>query len=159
MQDTDPTQATVEAYDVPLERMFTYRLARLHALLNAQAIRILKVRAGVSLAEWRVLAALATRGEVPAAEIIRLTDVDKSQLSRNIKKMVERGLITSHLDASNQRTLAKTDRGRALFQELSPLMRQRQDFLMKCLTGDEQDALFKAFDRLEERARRLEEQI
>jgi DNA-binding MarR family transcriptional regulator len=150
---------TVDAYDIPLERMLTYRLARLHALLNAQAIRILKERAGISLAEWRVLAALATRGKEHAAEIIRLTDVDKSQLSRNIKKMIERGLITSGTDGDSLRTFTKTERGRALYLDLGPVMRQRQEFLLNCLIPEQENTLFEAFDRLEEGARLLEDQI
>jgi DNA-binding MarR family transcriptional regulator len=68
-------------------------------------------------------------------------------------------LITSDTDGDSLRTFTKTERGRALYLELGPLMRQRQEFLLNCLTPEQEKTLFEAFDRLEEGARLLEDQI
>ena len=52
----------INAYDVPLRRMLTYRLARLNAQLNAQAARILRESSGLSQTQWRVLVMIDSLG-------------------------------------------------------------------------------------------------
>jgi DNA-binding MarR family transcriptional regulator len=149
----------MDAYDIPLTEMVTYRWSRLNAQLNAQAARILKETAGLSLAQWRVLVVLDTHGQVPPSEIVRSTAVDKGQLSRTLKGMIADGIIASEASESDSRSylLSMTAQGRALFETARPAMRARQRCLLDSLTDAERDVLFGALDKIAGAARTLEE--
>jgi DNA-binding MarR family transcriptional regulator len=144
---------------MPLPQMVTYRLSRLNAQLNSQAVRILKETAGISLTQWRVLVVLDAYGKVPSAEIVRATAVDKGQLSRTLKAMVADGLISSETRESDQRShmLAMTDRGRAVYERARPAMRDRQARLSAGLSGEERENLFRALDKIAAASAALEE--
>jgi DNA-binding MarR family transcriptional regulator len=148
----------MDEYDIPLTEMVTYRLSRLNAQLNAQAARILKETAGLSLAQWRVLVVLDTNGKVPPSEIVRSTAVDKGQLSRTLKGMTSEGLIASEASESDSRShlLSMTAKGRELFETARPAMRERQLCLLESLGGEERDVLFTALDKIGAAARELE---
>ena len=137
--------------DIDLQKMVTFRLSRLHARLTAQATKILKESAGISLMQWRVFVMLESHGTITPAEIVRHTDLDKSQLSRAVKSMVERGLITSETSESDQRahSLAFTELGLEVFERARPHMRARQSRLLNALSKTEKDALFRAFQKLD----------
>lgn len=136
---------------IDLQHMVTFRLSRLHARLTAQATKILKESAGISLMQWRIFVMLESRGTITPAEIVRQTDLDKSQLSRAVKSMVERGLITSETSESDLRahSLAFTEKGLEIFERARPYMRERQSRLLNALSKPEQDALFAAFQKLD----------
>lgn len=136
---------------VRLQNMVTFRISRLHARLNAQATNILKEAADISLMQWRVFVMLDSHGRITPAEIVRQTDLDKSQLSRAVKSMVERGLITSEASESDQRAhnLNFTEKGLEVFHLARPHMRRRQTRLLNALDQKEQEALFGALQKLD----------
>ncbi|WP_353340093.1 MarR family winged helix-turn-helix transcriptional regulator [Pelagimonas sp. KU-00592-HH] len=144
-----------------LQHMVTFRLSRLHARLTAQATKILKESAGISLMQWRVFVMIESRGTITPAEIVRQTDLDKSQLSRAVKSMVERGLITSETRESDQRahSLAFTSKGLEVFEQARPYMRDRQARLLNALSAQEREALFAAFQKLDAVADDLEAEL
>lgn len=136
---------------VDLQQMVTFRISRLHARLTAQASKILKETAGISLMQWRVFVMLESHGKITPAEIVRRTDLDKGQLSRAIKSMVELGLITSEASESDLRAhkLDFTQKGLEVFMRARPHMRHRQSLLLGALDQKEQDALFDALHKLD----------
>lgn len=137
--------------NVPLQQMITFRLSRLHAKLNAQAARILKQSAGISLSQWRIFVMVETHGKLSPAEIIRQTAFDKGQVSRTIKGMISEGLLTVETSESDQRVhlVDFTDKGLEVFELARPHMRKRQGVLMDSLTVAERRAIYKALDKLE----------
>jgi len=139
------------ALTMPLNRMVTFRVSRLHAKIIAQGTRILMETAGLSLMQWRVLVTLETSGRVTPAEIVRRTGLDKSQLSRTIKGMVADGLLTSEPSETDQRAhvIDVTEKGADLFKRARPHMRRRQQLLLDALSDSELKMLFAAFDKLE----------
>ncbi|MEZ5789914.1 MAG: MarR family winged helix-turn-helix transcriptional regulator [Nitratireductor sp.] len=139
-------------YDgVPLQQFLTYRLARLHAKLNAQASRILSDHAGITLGQWRVIALTGGKGEITLTEIHRATQMDKGQLSRTIKGMFDDELITSRTSEHDQRQqiLLLSQKGTDIYRHMLPIMRERQKMLMSCLAAEERRIIFSAIDKLE----------
>lgn len=137
--------------DMPLEQMVTFRVSRLHAKMSAQASNILKNSAGISLMQWRVFVMLETHGKLTPAAIVRRTELDKGQLSRAIKGMVNAGLITSAPSESDQRAhvIDFTEKGLEVFHLARPHMRQRQARLLNSMTAAEREALFGAMEKLD----------
>ena len=146
---------------MPLQEMVTFRISRLHARLSAQAAEILKKNGGISLMQWRILVMLETHGAITPAEIVRQTELDKGQLSRTIKGMVEQGLITSTPSESDQRShvLGFTEKGLQVFRTARPHMRHRQMHLLSSLTDEERAATFAALEKLEAAADSLEAEL
>jgi DNA-binding MarR family transcriptional regulator len=149
----------INAYDVPLRRMLTYRLARLNAQLNAQAARILRESSGLSQTQWRVLVMIDSLGPLSPNHIVRHLLMDKGQLSRTIKSMEALGLIRVEESESDHRShrLSLKQKGRDLFKRALPAMRARQQHLTGCLERSELDTLLVAVEKLEQGAKRLEQ--
>lgn len=137
--------------DSGLNQLITYRVSRLHAQLNAHSTRLLQAHSDLSLTEWRVLVMLDTWHDVSAAEIARRSRLDKGQLSRCIKGMIDRGLVTSANSLTDNRTqiLKLTETGRSLHQKLRPHMRARQHVLNDAIGADALPGFLAAIDRLE----------
>ena len=151
------TYPSVEA----LPKLMTFRLSRLQARANAHAARLLKKNSGISLSEWRIFVIIETNGRITPTEIVRLTNFDKSLISRTIKGLQERGLIcadTSDCDARSFE-IDFTPAGLALFEKSKPVMRQRQQMFKDALTEEELEVLFRAFDKLDDALDEMEKKL
>ena len=145
-------ETEIDFYDgVPLQQFITYRLARLHAKLNAQASRILAAHAGITLTQWRLIALIGGKDEITLTEINRATQMDKGQLSRTIKGLLGNGMIASRSSLNDQRQqlLTLTEAGRGIYHETLPKMQARQRLLMDSLRPEEKTLIFSAIDKLE----------
>lgn len=78
---------------------------------------------GLSLAMWRVLAALSNNGEQRQIDLVDMTSIDASTMSRLVTRMVRQGLVTrTRSKTSSREVLVKlAPKGRALVQSLIPV--------------------------------------
>jgi DNA-binding MarR family transcriptional regulator len=79
----------------------------------------------LSIAMWRVLAALSANGEQRQVDIADLTSIDVSTLSRLVTRLVRRGLVTrTRSKASSREVVVElAPKGRALVESLIPVAR------------------------------------
>jgi DNA-binding MarR family transcriptional regulator len=135
-------------------QFMTYRLARVQAKLNAQATRILRDHAGLTLTQWRLLALLGGAGQATAAQLSRHAAMDKGLISRNIRALTEEGLVQVNSDPADHRAqvLTLSPRGVSLFEHTLPRMRARQDALRAYLDANEEAVLNRALEKLERAA-------
>jgi DNA-binding MarR family transcriptional regulator len=79
-------------------------------------------RAGVSLQDWRVLAALRERGGLRLTELAARTSIEISTLSRLVAGMEAAGLVSRERDSEDARAIAihLTAAGDALAARLTP---------------------------------------
>lgn len=87
---------------------------------------------GLSLPEGRVVYELAMGGSRTAADLSRTLDIDKAQLSRVIRRLADRKLLTSEADPAHarKRILSLTPAGRAAFNQLDQGTRLRMESLL-----------------------------
>jgi DNA-binding MarR family transcriptional regulator len=78
---------------------------------------------GVTIAQFNVLVALGLGLDLKASDLARALDLEKSTLSRNLKRLTERRLVSSVGDA---RLLELTAAGRRLIVRALPAWRQAQ---------------------------------
>jgi DNA-binding MarR family transcriptional regulator len=80
---------------------------------------------GVSIAMWRVLAALASAGEQRQIDLADLTSIDSSTLSRLVTRLIRIGLVTRTRSAtSNREVVVKLSaKGNAVVSHLIPIAR------------------------------------
>ncbi|MGP6086870.1 MarR family winged helix-turn-helix transcriptional regulator [Antarctobacter jejuensis] len=137
-----------------LGQFLTYRMSRLQAKLNAQASRILRDHAGITITQWRIIAVLGDGGSCTAAQLSRMTAMDKGLISRNVKTLNSEGFITISRDSSDNRALHLnlTDKGHKVFDHTFPRMSARQTALRSYLDEIDPELLLLAFDKLERAA-------
>ena len=129
----------------------TYRIARLHFALNAQAVAILRRGCDLSLSQWRVLAVVGSDGPGTIRDCVRQTGMDPSVFSRAVASLESRGLIVTSRSGSDRRVLQVrlSDAGRSMYERMLPRMRQRQQKLLDELGPEEGENLARALNKLE----------
>lgn len=92
---------------------------------------------GLSLPEGRVVYELATGGQQTAADLTRALDIDKAQLSRVIRRLKDRELVTSEADPAHakRRILSLTPAGRVAFTEIDQGTRFRMASVLRPLAA------------------------
>lgn len=151
MQHDHETYAKAE---LDLHQFLTFRLSQVHARLNAQASALLGERAGVTLAQWRLIALIGSRPGTKARDIEREASLNKGQISRNLAALIRDGYVASSLDEGDRRAqrLRLTAFGRSTFEDVLPLMRERQRRLREAIGRDALPSFEAALDRLERAA-------
>jgi DNA-binding MarR family transcriptional regulator/ribosomal protein S18 acetylase RimI-like enzyme len=92
---------------------------------------------GLSLPEGRVMYELATGGKQTAADLARTLGIDKAQLSRVIRTLMDRNLLLSKVDSAHakKKILSLTPAGRVAFTGLDQGTRFRMESVLGPLTG------------------------
>src|ERR1700760_1457755 len=80
---------------------------------------------GLSIAMWRVMAALASTGGQRQIDLADLTSIDSSTLSRLVSRLVHLGIVTRTRSAtSNREVVVKLSaKGASLVADLIPIAR------------------------------------
>lgn len=145
-QETTQTDAQDD-----LRTFLTYRLARLQNRLNAQAIALLRAHSNLSLTEWRIISMLNLMGATTATVISKEADMDKGQISRALKPLVDRGLLREESNPKDHRQtiLHLTAEGENSFAQTVQMMKGRQKQLTDGFSEEEQHQLFDFLNRLQ----------
>ena len=86
------------------------------------------VKRNLSLAMWRVLAALSNNGEQRQIDLVSMTSIDASTMSRLVTRLVRDGLVTrSRSKTSNREVLIElSPKGRASVEGLIPIAKDME---------------------------------
>jgi MarR family transcriptional regulator, organic hydroperoxide resistance regulator len=81
---------------------------------------------GLSIAMWRVLAALSNNGEQRQVDLVTMTSIDASTMSRLVSRLVRVGLVTRSRSATSNRevVVGLSPKGRALVVRLIPIAKR-----------------------------------
>ena len=84
---------------------------------------------GLSIAMWRVLAALSNNGAQRQIDLSDLTSIEVSTLSRLVTRLVRMGLASRTRNAANSREVAVelTAKGRAVVAQIIPIARELEE--------------------------------
>jgi len=83
---------------------------------------------GITASQYTLLAQLAARDDITAVEIGHELDIEKSTLSRNLKRLLVLGHIIMDPPAGRRgRGLHLTTKGQAIIQDAYPIWRAAQD--------------------------------
>lgn len=136
---------------LPLHQFLTYRLSRVQAKLNAQATRMLRETSGITLTQWRVIALVGAAGQTRLSDLAKEAALDKGLLSRNLKTLIEAGVVTARMDDKDHRSqiLNLSPKGQEIFEHTLPVTRARQKKLREALTENELHVFRRVLDKLE----------
>jgi DNA-binding MarR family transcriptional regulator len=129
-----------------------FRLNRLAAEVSAALSSEYRERYRLDIPEWRVLATLGFRNEACSAQYIsHCTRTHKSTISRAVTTLMERRLIERVENADDRREfdLRLTRKGQALYEELIPRLKRKEQEILSCLTAEERKEFSLALGKIE----------
>lgn len=141
----------------PLEALLLYRLSRLVVVAGRMVTRLCEGRFGITRREWRLLVTLASLGELGSSQLAEHAQLDRARTSKAVGSLVAKALVSRVARAGDRRhvVLSLTERGRALYAELFPLVSAINAELASALTLDEAARFDRALVRLQAQADRM----
>ncbi|WP_462173164.1 MarR family winged helix-turn-helix transcriptional regulator [Pseudoalteromonas xiamenensis] len=133
-----------------LNEFLPYRLVKLAAKVSDEFAKVYAKEAGLSVAQWRVLAHLAEHPQSTAKQLCDLATMDKSTVSRAVKQLAEQGMLISEMSEKDKRaTLLKlTAQGESLYARLVPLAIEWEKSLLEKLSTKDKHVLFRIIEEL-----------
>jgi DNA-binding MarR family transcriptional regulator len=137
--------------------LISFRIHAVANLLSRGAALTYRREFGVSLMEWRTLALLGAHQPLSLNELARHAGLDKSQMSRVVAGLTERGLVLRGMDSRDGRgvRLTLTRAGLAMYEGLIASANRRNDAFAAVLNPSERTALDDMLARLADKAREL----
>ena len=141
--------------DRPVGSFAAYRVERVHARLTAQGGALLSKHAGLTLRQWWIIVDIVETEAKTATELSEMTDVDKGLLSRNLKVLIQEGLVSMTKDATDQRRqlIKLTERGYEVYRDTLPIMNKRNESLTADVAKEEYETFLRVLDKIEASAR------
>jgi DNA-binding MarR family transcriptional regulator len=136
-----------------LFRFVPFRLNRLAAEVSAALASEYQDRYGLDIPEWRVLATLGFRqGACSAQTIVHCTRTHKSTISRAVTALMRRQLVERVENADDRRefSLRMTGKGQALYEDLIPRLKRKEQKILSCLSAQERKAFAAALGKIEQ---------
>jgi len=114
---------------------------RLSRMLKSDVTRTVSKEPGVGLVSWRVFMGLSMAPEATQKELVTFSRIEQGQLSRVLKDMETRGLITSRPSDQDKRArvFALTQAGRKKHHDMLPRMISLADTIDAALSPEEQE--------------------
>jgi DNA-binding MarR family transcriptional regulator len=155
-QSPAPTPTPRESAAETIKDLLSYRIHRLANALSRGAALRYRREFGVSLMEWRILALLGGFAPLTLKDLAKESGLDKSQASRAVAALVERGLVLREMGREDAREVALrlSAEGRRVCDGLMRAARERDAAFAACLTEQERAVLDAAILRLQAEARR-----
>jgi DNA-binding MarR family transcriptional regulator len=135
-----------------LFRFVPFRLNRLAAEVSAALSSEYQQRYGLDIPEWRVLATLGFRDDACSAQYIaHCTRTHKSTISRAVTALMTRRLVerVENEDDRREFALRMTRKGKALYEELIPRLKRREQEIMSCLSAQERKDFARMLGKIE----------
>jgi DNA-binding MarR family transcriptional regulator len=132
------------------ESNLSYRLSILNALLGKATAEIYNAEQ-LTTHQWKVMSVICNFAPIPASEVMRWVTLDKSAISRAVRKLHTQGLIERKLSDSDARIshIMPTRKGRDMNKRLVEKIATLQTGLLSSITDTRVRAMFEAFDQLE----------
>ncbi|HAV09852.1 MAG TPA: hypothetical protein DEF12_15155 [Rhodobacteraceae bacterium] len=133
-----------------IEDALTFKIARFAAINAADGAVIFSKALGLTLNEWRVLGLVGAHQPVTLAQIAARLLMDKGQLSRLLRGLLARGLLTSEtrLADARQSDLCLSAEGVMLHQRGLAIVQDRNDEVVAPFNPIELDQFMALLDRL-----------
>ncbi len=113
----------------------------------------------LTMTEWRIMLQLAEHEALSASDIVAYSAMEKSKVSRAIRNLEERGLVTREAATDDLRVkrLKMTETGRKRYEALVPRILDWEKELIEGLeVGEYRDLLF-LLDKLNKRLKQFQE--
>lgn len=134
---------------VELAQFSPYLFHLITSCLNQRLLERLRPH-GVTVQRWRVLMVVANMGPQSISELVRLTLIPQSALSRVVDQMERDGLVARWASKTDNRSVRVqlTDHGRSMYQELVPTAKEHAEALVENFDSEELATLHSYLGRI-----------
>jgi len=143
--------------EVTISNLISYQISRISTSLSRSAALRYRRQFDLSLGEWRVIALIGEGGPLTHNRLARRSALDKAQMSRVVRGLVERDLIVRTSGSGRTLSLSLSALGADLYRRVVHEANERDQRLRRHL-GRDQDALVRSFETLATLARVIEEE-
>ena len=111
---------------IELETFWPYHVIVLADQISRHTHHAAKTKAGLNLSQWRVLAAVVDKPGRTAAEVAKITPMDKTIVSRAVSSLIELGVIQKASRAEDKRrhALTATASGLEIYEKIATYLNQ-----------------------------------
>lgn len=136
-----------------IKELFVHRLSILANVIGRVAALENHRRFGRSMLDWRLIGLLGLAAPKSLNQLAREANLEKSQASRAVAKLIDSGLIERGSDASDGRgvQLVLSAKGRQLYNRMLPASIERGEAILGALSVKEREALQRMLDKLTRR--------
>jgi DNA-binding MarR family transcriptional regulator len=140
-----------------LEKFLPYRLSVLAQLVSDSLHDLYAGPFGLTVTQWRVMAALGRFAPLTASEVGTRIVMDKVAVSRAVAGLMNQGLVERATDKADRRraSLRLSTKGRAMHAKIVPIALDYEARLYMALSAEERKAFDTLSDRLFARAEAL----
>jgi len=133
--------------------LLSFRLSRVTATNNAIAHRLIRDRFALNHADWRLLSVIVAMAPVSLNVAIGPISMNRTQASKILAALVQRGLVRSMTDPDDRRRarLCPTEAGKALHDRVLEFALQRNNVMLGLMTPEEGAMLSAIIDKLQPR--------
>jgi DNA-binding MarR family transcriptional regulator len=127
---------------VELQEFPPYLFHLITSCLNQRLLERLRPH-GVTVQRWRVLMVVANLGPRSIRELVELTLIPQSALSRVVDQMERDGLVARWASQTDSRSVRVqlTEHGRTMYQQLEPTAREHADAVVANFDASELETL------------------
>ncbi|MAY45645.1 MAG: MarR family transcriptional regulator [Rhodobacteraceae bacterium] len=136
--------------DDDIRYLFSYNLQRLAGLSSRIALLGLKPRFDLNTHDWRAMAVLDFLGVAPLHVLAKRAGVQKSQMSRTVSVLEDRGFIAREANPDDKRSvnLRLTPAGQKLVRDVLAASRERNRHMLTELTQEERCELMRLMEKV-----------
>jgi DNA-binding MarR family transcriptional regulator len=139
--------------------LVSLRMIRLFVILRRAGILAQRRLFGLSETEWRIMTQLGETAPLSLNGLAEAMMQDRGQLSRAVKAMVERGLLTRERKPGGPEIeIALSSEGRALHARMFDWVHERDETLTAGIPDDELATVWRVLGTMRDRAQELVEQ-
>ena len=133
-----------------LDDYLPYLINRVGTAIAATYTGTVLAPLGLTLDMWRVLAALTNNGAQRQIDLVSMTSIDASTMSRLVTRMVRAGLVTRTRSKASSRevVVALSAKGRAQVESLIPIAKALEKTASHGLAAREQAVVKRALRRM-----------
>ncbi|WP_120495473.1 MarR family winged helix-turn-helix transcriptional regulator [Kiloniella sp. EL199] len=147
---TDENSIKPDSEILDLKDFFPYKVRVFYRSVSQSIAEVYTKSKGLTVYQWRVMVVLGNSQPLSASEVVDYSSLDKVQVSRAIKGLLEREFIERHVDEIDKRkvNLLLTEKGNDTLQELIPLVLKREQEILDGLSETEKETLEKLMARV-----------
>lgn len=134
-----------------LHSLINVKLNVVNVKLSRQIGQAVQSRANLRLPEWRIISLLSSAGSMSQADIRSNIGMDKGQISRTVKTMLQNELLHFEGQDSQARNvrLCLTEKGQNVHMQVDTMMEKHKAQVLSLLSPDEKHALYNCLLQIE----------
>ncbi|AKH42148.1 MarR family protein [Croceibacterium atlanticum] len=133
----------------PLARLLSMRMVVLFGFMRRSGVRTRQHLFDISETEWRILSQLGPFAPLSLNGLAELLAKDRGQLSRSVKSLVQRDLVTRRRKPGGPEIeLGLTDKGKTLFDDMTELAIERDRRLTENIDPDDLAAAMRVVEQM-----------